>query len=114
MTTSVIAPPAANLRDDTIVKFDHVNKYFGSMHVLNDICLEVKKNEALVIIGPSGSGKSTLLRSINHLEKINSGHLYVNGHMIGYYEKKGRLYEDNEKNIAAQRAGIGMVFQRFN
>jgi polar amino acid transport system ATP-binding protein len=114
MTTSVIAPPATIIDNDVIVKFDHVNKYYGSMHVLNDICLEVKKNEALVIIGPSGSGKSTLLRSINHLEKINSGHIYVNGRMIGYYEKNGRLYEDNEKNISQQRASIGMVFQRFN
>jgi polar amino acid transport system ATP-binding protein len=113
MTVSVIAPTTV-VDNDVIVKFDHVNKFYGSMHVLNDICLEVKKNEALVIIGPSGSGKSTLLRSINHLEKINSGHIYVNGRMIGYYEKNGRLYEDNEKNIAAQRASIGMVFQRFN
>ena len=97
-----------------IVKAEKVNKYFGSLHVLKDIDLEVRKNEVVVIIGPSGSGKSTLLRCINHLEKINSGHIFVNGRMIGYYEKNGKLVEESEKNIAMQRADIGMVFQRFN
>ena len=65
-------------------------------------------------MGPSGSGKSTLLRCINHLEKINSGHIIVNGRMIGYYERRGKLIEESERNIARQRAEIGMVFQRFN
>lgn len=97
-----------------IVKFEHVNKYFGDLHVLKDIDLEVRKNEVLVIIGPSGSGKSTLLRSINHLEKVDSGHLFVNGRMVGYLEKDGKLVEESEKNIARQRMEIGMVFQRFN
>jgi len=97
-----------------VVKAEKVNKYFGSLHVLKDIDLQVHKNEVVVIIGPSGSGKSTLLRCINHLEKINSGHIYVNGRMIGYIERDGKLLEDSEKNIAQQRAEIGMVFQRFN
>lgn len=97
-----------------VVKVDRVNKYFGSLHVLKDICLQVRKNEVVVIIGPSGSGKSTLLRCINHLEKIDSGHIYINGRMIGYYERNGKLVEDSEKNIASRRAEIGMVFQRFN
>ncbi len=99
---------------DVIVKFENVNKYFGDLHVLNDINLEVTKNEVLVIIGPSGSGKSTLLRSINHLEKINSGCITVFGRMLGYYEKDGKLVEEKEQVIAQQRAEIGMVFQRFN
>jgi polar amino acid transport system ATP-binding protein len=97
-----------------IVKAEAVNKFFGSLHALRDVDLEVQKNEVVVIIGPSGSGKSTFLRCINHLEKINSGHIYVNGHLIGYHERGGRLVEDSEKNIARQRAEIGMVFQRFN
>jgi polar amino acid transport system ATP-binding protein len=104
--------PAAD--QSLVVKAEKVNKYFGDLHVLNDISLEVRKGEVVVIIGPSGSGKSTFLRSINHLEKINSGHIYVNGEMIGYIERDGKLIEDSEKNIARQRAEIGMVFQRFN
>jgi polar amino acid transport system ATP-binding protein len=109
-----LSTPAALIDDSVIVKAEKVNKYFGSLHVLKDINLEVHKNEVVVIIGPSGSGKSTLLRCINHLEKINSGHIFVNGRMIGYYERDGKLIEESEKNIAKQRAEIGMVFQRFN
>ncbi len=108
-------PPRAHLDDaNIIVKAEKVNKYFGHLHVLKDVSLTVQKNEVLVIIGPSGSGKSTFLRTINHLEKINSGHIYVNGHMIGYHDRRGVLQEDSEKNIAKQRQEIGMVFQRFN
>ncbi len=109
------APRSATLTDSNIiVKAEKVNKHFGRLHVLKDIDLEVRRNEVVVIIGPSGSGKSTFLRCINHLEKINSGHIYVNGHMIGYHDRNGRLVEDSERNIARQRAEIGMVFQRFN
>jgi polar amino acid transport system ATP-binding protein len=97
-----------------VVQAEKVNKYFGSLHVLKDIDLTVYRNEVVVVIGPSGSGKSTLLRCINHIEKINSGRISVNGRLIGYYEKGGRLMEDSEKNIAQHRAEIGMVFQRFN
>jgi polar amino acid transport system ATP-binding protein len=100
--------------NSVIVKAEKVNKYFGDLHVLKDVSLQVRKNEVVIILGPSGSGKSTFLRCINHLEKINSGHIYVNGHMIGYQERNGKLIEDNETNISRQRAEIGMVFQRFN
>ena len=110
-----MATPNVKLADSNIiVKANKVNKYFGSLHVLKDIDIEVLKNEVVVVIGPSGSGKSTFLRCINHLEKINSGHIYVNGHMIGYHDRNGKLVEDSERNIARQRAEIGMVFQRFN
>ena len=108
------SPSVAMADTSIVVKAEKVNKYFGSLHVLKDIDLEVRTCEVVVIIGPSGSGKSTLLRCINHLEKINSGHIFVNGRMIGYYEKNGKLVEESEKNIALQRAEIGMVFQRFN
>lgn len=110
MATPMVTRPD----DSTVIKAENVNKYFGPLHVLKDISLEVRKNEVVVVLGPSGSGKSTFLRCINHLEKINSGHIYVNGHMIGYLERNGKLTEDNESNIARQRAEIGMVFQRFN
>ncbi len=97
-----------------IVKAEQVNKWFGKLHVLKDVNLTVCKNETVIIIGPSGSGKSTFLRSVNHLEKINSGRIFVNGHLIGYVEREGKLHEDSERNISRQRAEIGMVFQRFN
>src|SRR5262249_11793798 len=66
------------------------------------------------LIGPSGSGKTTLVRCINHLEKIDSGRIEVNGEPIGYREQNGRLAEAGERSTARQRARIGMVFQRFN
>jgi polar amino acid transport system ATP-binding protein len=66
------------------------------------------------IIGPSGSGKSTFLRCINHLESIDRGQLRVDGQLVGYEERNGRLYELREKQQADRRAEIGMVFQRFN
>ena len=113
MKGSLHPKPTKNKRE-IIVKFENVHKYFGDIHCLNNINLEVAKNEVLVIIGPSGSGKSTLLRSINHLEKINSGSITVYGRMLGYYEKDGKLFEEKEQVIAQQRAEIGMVFQRFN
>jgi polar amino acid transport system ATP-binding protein len=82
--------------------------------VLKGISLDVRKGEVVCIIGPSGSGKTTFIRCINHLERIDSGRILVNGHLIGYRERNGKLVEDSENNIARQRAEIGMVFQRFN
>ncbi|HEU6440022.1 MAG TPA: amino acid ABC transporter ATP-binding protein [Terriglobales bacterium] len=101
---------------DVVVGARDVNKWFGRLHVLKDVCIQVKRQETVVIIGPSGSGKTTFIRCVNHLEKIQSGRIFVNGHLIGYREADGgkKLIEDKEKNIAAQRQEIGMVFQRFN
>jgi polar amino acid transport system ATP-binding protein len=99
---------------ETVVHAVGVHKWFGRLHVLDDVNLEVGRAETVCIIGPSGSGKSTFLRCINHLEKIDSGRIEVNGHLIGYRERNGRLVEDSEGSIARQRREIGMVFQRFN
>jgi polar amino acid transport system ATP-binding protein len=68
----------------------------------------------MCIIGPSGSGKSTFLRCVNHLERISAGRLSVDGELVGYREHGGRLHEMRDREIAAQRRQIGMVFQRFN
>jgi polar amino acid transport system ATP-binding protein len=101
---------------DVVVDAREVNKWFGRLHVLRDVSLEVRRQETVVIIGPSGSGKTTFIRCMNHLEKIQGGRIFVNGHLIGYREADGgkKLVEDKEKNIAGQRQEIGMVFQRFN
>jgi len=100
--------------DGNVMFAEDVRKSFGRLEVLKGISLTVKNGERVCIIGASGSGKSTFLRCINHLEKIDSGRIEVNGHLIGYREEKGRIVEDTENNIAKQRSEIGMVFQRFN
>jgi polar amino acid transport system ATP-binding protein len=109
-----LVTPAAATGADVVVRAVDVHKRFGRLHVLKGVDLEVRRRETVCIIGPSGSGKSTFLRCINHLEKIDSGRIEVNGHLIGYRERDGRLIEDSERSIARQRAEIGMVFQRFN
>ncbi|MFI0483171.1 amino acid ABC transporter ATP-binding protein [Actinomadura sp. 9N215] len=100
--------------DGLMVKAEAVHKSFGRLEVLKGIDLEVRSGEVMCVVGPSGSGKSTFLRCINHLEKINSGRLWVNGHLVGYRESGGKLYELRDREVAAQRREIGMVFQRFN
>jgi polar amino acid transport system ATP-binding protein len=96
------------------MRAEGVVKRFGRLEVLKGVSLDVDSGEVVCIIGPSGSGKTTFIRCINHLEKIDSGRIEVNGHLIGYRERNGKLVEDTERNIARQRAEIGMVFQRFN
>ena len=104
--------PAAS--SEVVVEATDVEKYFGRLHVLKGVSLTVRRREVVCVIGPSGSGKTTFIRCINHLEKIQAGRIFVNGHLIGYREVNGRLVEDRERNIARQRQEIGMVFQRFN
>ncbi len=99
---------------EVVVQATDVNKWFGRLHVLKDVSMKVQRQEVVVVIGPSGSGKTTFIRCVNHLEKIQSGRIFVNGHLIGYREVNGKLVEDRESNIAKQRQEIGMVFQRFN
>ena len=92
-----------------------VHKFFGDLHVLQGIDLDIAPGEVCVILGPSGSGKSTLLRCLNLLEEISAGRVYVDGELLGYHEDAaGVLHERRDKEIAAQRSRIGMVFQRFN
>ncbi|WP_433181965.1 amino acid ABC transporter ATP-binding protein [Actinoallomurus sp. CA-150999] len=99
---------------DVMVKAEGIHKYFGRLHILRGIDLEVRSGEVMCVIGPSGSGKSTFLRCVNHLEKIDSGRLWVDGHLVGYRQRGDKLHEMREKEVAAQRRDIGMVFQRFN
>jgi polar amino acid transport system ATP-binding protein len=97
-----------------MVSAEGVHKRFGRLEVLKGITLEVQPGEVMVLLGPSGSGKSTFLRCINHLEKINSGRLMVDGELVGYRESGGKLHELHEREVARKRAEIGMVFQHFN
>jgi polar amino acid transport system ATP-binding protein len=89
---------------EPIIRFRQVNKWFGKLHVLKDVDLEVARGEVLVVCGPSGSGKSTLIRCINRLEPIQSGRLLVDG----------RDVQAKDVDLPRLRAEIGMVFQQFN
>ena len=87
-----------------ILQMQKVNKWFGKLHVLNDINLEVRKGEVYVLCGPSGSGKSTLLRTVNGLEPIHSGSISLEGVRV----------DPSRKSIRAIRQKIGIVFQNYN
>ena len=97
-----------------MVKAEAVHKRFGRLEVLRGISLEVGRGEVMCIIGPSGSGKSTFLRTINHLENINSGRLWVDGELVGYRQGGDKLHELRESEVAQKRSQIGMVFQHCN
>lgn len=100
--------------DSAMVRTEKLVKRFGNNTVLNGVDLQVNRGQTVVIIGPSGSGKTTLLRCLNHLEKIDSGRIYIDGQLVGYRERNGQVVEDTETNIARMRAQVGFVFQRFN
>jgi polar amino acid transport system ATP-binding protein len=99
---------------DLAVRAVGVRKSFGDLEVLKGIDIDIRAGMVTCIIGPSGSGKSTFLRCINHLEKLTSGRLWVNGDLMGYEHRGDHLRELPERRIAQARRGVGMVFQRFN
>lgn len=88
---------------EPIIHIENVEKYFGKVHALRGVSLDVKKGEVIIIIGPSGSGKSTLLRCINRLEEFDKGKIIVDNIPL-----------DSAENINAVRTEVGMVFQQFN
>ncbi len=90
--------------EENIIELKNVEKYFGTLHVLNNINLSVKRGEVVVIIGPSGSGKSTLCRTVNRLETIDSGEILIDG----------ELMPEEGQELARIRSEVGMVFQSFN
>ena len=98
-TSTIAANDAAPL-----ITVDKVNKHFGAQHVLKDVSTHFNAGEVAVIIGASGSGKSTLLRTLNRLEKHDTGRIVVDGIEV----------TDDPKHLDALRAEVGMVFQQFN
>ena len=92
------------MNQDPIIQLENVNKWFGDLHVLQDVNLTVGRKERIVVCGPSGSGKSTMIRCINRLEEHQQGKIVVDG-----IELTGNL-----KNIDSVRREVGMVFQQFN
>jgi polar amino acid transport system ATP-binding protein len=92
----------------------NIHKRYGEVEVLKGVDLEVEAGKVVCIIGASGAGKSTLLRCINHLEQPDQGYVMVGGRLVGFQRIGRRLHETKERDLCAVRAGIGMVFQRFN
>lgn len=103
-----------NAHPPSIIRLEHVDKYFGHQQVLKDINLDVVKGEVVVVIGRSGSGKSTMLYCINHLEEITGGTIYIEEKPAYRYKVDGRWVRDNQKRVSELRAEVGMVFQSFN
>jgi polar amino acid transport system ATP-binding protein len=87
-----------------MIEFHDVHKWFGPLHVLNEVNLLIKQGEVVVVCGPSGSGKSTLIRCINKLEPIQKGDIVIDGMSLG----------DPKTDLTKLRADVGMVFQQFN
>ncbi len=104
----------ANGTAGATVRIEDVHKRFGRNEVLKGVTFDVAGGEVIVILGPSGSGKSTLLRLISHLDIIDRGRIYVDGRLVGYVERGGRLREMSDRQASLARADVGMVFQRFN
>ncbi|WP_109509573.1 amino acid ABC transporter ATP-binding protein [Nocardioides speluncae] len=102
--TALEKQPEAPAAGEPLVVLDGVNKWFGKLHVLQDINISIKRGEVVVVIGPSGSGKSTLCRAINRLETIDQGSIALDGDPL----------PQEGKALAALRADVGMVFQSFN
>jgi ABC-type polar amino acid transport system ATPase subunit len=99
---------------DLAVEAQGVHKFYGSLHVLHGIDLEVRRGQVVVVVGPSGSGKSTLLRCLNHLETVQRGWIRVCGELVGYRETARGPVELRDAEVARHRRRIGMVFQQFN
>jgi len=96
-----------------LLRVEDLHKSFGSLDVLKGIEMTLERGQKMAIIGPSGCGKSTLLRCINYMEIPSRGHIYLDGELFGEREANGRTVRLTEKQLARQRAQVGMVFQGF-
>ena len=97
-----------------IIRIDNITKSYGPLTVLDGLSMDVMPGEKLALIGPSGSGKTTILRILMTLEKINGGHIEVDGDQLYHVQKAGSLVVADERHLQTMREKIGMVFQHFN
>jgi len=97
-----------------MISIDNITKTYGPLTVLDGLSMDVMPGEKLALIGPSGSGKTTILRILMTLEKINGGHIEVDGDQLYHMRKAGSLTDADEKHLQKMREKIGMVFQHFN
>jgi polar amino acid transport system ATP-binding protein len=112
--TDPVLRPSPGADREPMVDIVGVHKSFGRTEVLKGIDLAVAPGEVVCIVGPSGSGKSTLLRLVNFLETLDRGLIFVDGEIVGYELKGGRLHERKQVDIARMRRQSCMVFQQFN
>ncbi|NQX28061.1 amino acid ABC transporter ATP-binding protein [Microbacteriaceae bacterium VKM Ac-2854] len=108
------APAAAKTDTVPLVHAVDVTKHYGHLTVLKDVSIDIHRGEVVVLIGPSGAGKSTFLRTLNQLESIDGGAIYVDGELIGYELAGAKLLHRRKDDITRQRRRLGMVFQQFN
>ncbi|MCH2394531.1 amino acid ABC transporter ATP-binding protein [Oceanibaculum sp.] len=97
-----------------MIEVRNLHKYYGPLHVLRGIDVDIAKGEVFSVIGPSGSGKSTFLRCLNFLEEYQEGDVRFDGKLVGYRETAGKRLRAGAGSIAAMRTRMGMVFQSFN
>ncbi len=97
-----------------MIKCEGIHKSFGDLEVLKGIDFHIEEGEVVCVVGPSGSGKSTLLRSLNHLERITSGKIHIDGELADYRENNKDLMKIEQHKVTELCMELGMVFQRFN
>lgn len=97
-----------------IVRATKVCKSFGEKRILIDVDLDVERGEVVVLVGPSGAGKTTMLRTLNRLETVDSGDIFINGERLAERDRNGRRVDRSARDLARRRADIGFVFQHFN
>jgi polar amino acid transport system ATP-binding protein len=98
---------------DHLLRVEGLHKHFGSLEVLKGIDTSLQRGHKTAVIGPSGCGKSTMLRCINYMETPSEGHIYLEDELFGEKQRNGGFVRMTEKELAQQRAQVGMVFQGF-
>jgi len=97
-----------------MIRVENVDKYFGNLQVLKNINFHVAPGEVVCVVGPSGSGKSTLLRSLNHLERITSGKIFIDNELVDFRKDGVDQMQIDHKKVIKMCSELGMVFQQFN